>query len=41
MAEMDQFDFSMMIEESEADTFMTEYRLRASLEETSNCLTRW
>ncbi len=34
MAEMDKFDFSMMIEESEADTFLTEYRLRPTLEET-------
>lgn len=31
MAEMNQFDFSMMIEESEADTFLTEYRLRSPL----------
>ena len=27
MADMDEFDFAMMIEESEADTFLTEYRL--------------
>ncbi len=32
MAEMDHFDFSMMIEESEADTFLTEYRLRTPLD---------
>jgi arginine-tRNA-protein transferase len=34
MAEMDQFDFSMMIEESEAETFLTEYRLRPTLDES-------
>ena len=34
MAEMDQFDFSMMIEESEADTFLTEYRLKPPLDAT-------
>jgi len=33
MAEMDHFDFSMMIEESEAETFLTEYRLRLTPEE--------
>ncbi len=36
MAEMDRFDFSMMIEESEADTFLTEYRWRPPLAGTSD-----
>jgi leucyl-tRNA---protein transferase len=35
MAEMDHFDFSMMIEESEADTFLTEYRLRSPLDQSN------
>ena len=34
MADMDHFDFSMMIEESEADTFLTEYRLRPALNDS-------
>ncbi len=36
MADMDHFDFSMMIEESEADTFLTEYRLRPTLDELAD-----
>ncbi len=35
MAEMDHFDFTMMIEESQADTFLTEYRLRQPLDGVS------
>jgi len=36
MADMSRFDFSMMIEESEADTFLTEYRLRTPVGEMEN-----
>ena len=36
MADMSRFDFSMMIEESEADTFLTEYRLRTPVGEANN-----
>ena len=40
MAEMDHFDFTMMIEESEADTFLTEYRLRTPLDEEGSSETK-
>ncbi len=36
MADMSQFDYTMMVEESEADTFLSEYRLRGPLDETNN-----